>query len=80
MMGMCYYAQLNAHYLNAPRVLFAFGSKRDRDAYVSSDPHAGTLYALREPVNSIYARKWYDLRKTIPMDLPHGCIGAYMRK
>ena len=75
-----YYAQLNGHYLDAPRVLFAFRDKRARDAYVSGDPYAGTLYALRKSVNRRYAHKWYDLTVKLPMELPVGCIGAYMRK
>lgn len=75
-----YYAQLNGHYLHAPRVLFAFRDKRSRDAYVSGDSYAGTLYALREKVNRRYAYKWYDLTSKLPMALPDGCIGAYMRK
>ena len=80
MMNLHYYAQLNAHYLNAPRVLFAFATRAARNEYVARDPHAGTLYALREKVGHCYVYKWYDLSRTIPMELPEGCTGAYLRK
>ena len=80
MMCLHHYAQLNAHYLNAPRVLFAFTTRAARDGYVARDPHAGTLYALREKVGHRYAYKWYDLSRKIPMELPEGCTGAYLRK